>query len=281
MIQRTVAVCLIALIQILLSACESAGEGQEYSQSSNSKGEYIYRMHDEFLFNPPVPEPKPLPIYPWKDRTAGEFPLITKYHFRCKGSSKNPPKKIDQNSEVRHIIDCNGSSGHSLTLKDGKEYIYPILIDLLNYVQNKTGKRVIITSGHRCPDHHLYVDHSKEQMYSKHMVGAEVDFYLEGMEDQPQIAISLIQEYFQIQPSYNGQKEYQQFERWDKPNNDVSTQPWYNKEVFIKLYKKNEGRNMDNSHPYPYISVQVRYDRDTNERVVYSWDKAFRNFHRY
>ena len=62
---------------------------------------------------------------------------------------------------------------------------------------------------------------------------------------------------------------------------DVAIKPWYNREIFIKLYQKNEGRNFDNRHPYPYISVQVRYDYDAQKKVTYSWDKAFRNYMRW
>ena len=58
----------------------------------------------------------------------------------------------------------------------------------------------------------------------------------------------------------------------------ILTAPWYNKEIFIKLYKKKEGRNFDNRHPYPYISIQVRFDTELNERVIYSWDKAYKNY---
>ena len=32
---------------------------------------------------------------------------------------------------------------------------------------------------------------------------------------------------------------------------NVLIPPWYNKEILIKLFKKNEGRDLDNRHPYP------------------------------
>jgi hypothetical protein len=43
-----------------------------------------------------------------------------------------------------------------------------------------------------------------------------------------------------------------------------------NKEILIKFYMPNEGRNADNRHPFPYLSIQVRFDRETNMRVAYS-----------
>ena len=63
------------------------------------------------------------------------------------------------------------------------------------------------------------------------------------------------------------------FQRFSKKTN-IATPPWYNKEIFIKLFKSNEGRDYDNRHPFPYIAVQVRYDREKNERVVFSPEQA-------
>lgn len=275
------AIFLLMLISISLTGCNSDSSGpKNRSRHAVAKGEYIYRTHDEFLFRPPQPIYQSPSLYPWEDVQGGKFPPINKYYFRCKGCGLNPPKKIDLNGEVRYVADCNGPSGHSLPLKDGEEYIYPIFIDLLNYLQRKTDQRVIITSGHRCPTHHAYVEQSKAQMYSKHMIGAEVDFYIQNLEEQPEFIVALIQDYFLETPYYRDLKEYQQFNRWEKAN-DISTPPWYNKEIFIKLYKKNEGRNLDNDHPYPYISIQIRYDKENNEKVSYSWDKAFKNFYRH
>lgn len=113
------------------------------------------------------------------------------------------------------------------------------------------------------------------------MIGAEVSFYVQGMEEKPEIVIKLLQDYYKDNEKYKGQKDYEGFKVFDKGKTDVSTLPVFNKEIFIKLYKKKEGRNFDNRHPYPYISIQVRFDRDLNGQVVYSWDKANRNYHRY
>jgi hypothetical protein len=51
--------------------------------------------------------------------------------------------------------------------------------------------------------------------------------------------------------------------------------------VFVKIYRENEGRNFDNQHAYPYISIQVRYDREKKQRVLYSWDLATHNYLRW
>lgn len=168
-----------------------------------------------------------------------------------------------------------------LPLKDKKEFIYPILIDLLNAIQTKTGKRVVITCGHCCPEHSAYLDPSVSNQASKHMLGAEVDFYVEGMESQPEKIIALIQAYYKEEPKYRGLKNFIEFKRFEKETTNVSTPPWYNQEIFIKLYRKNEGRDGDNRHPYPYLSLQVRYDWDLDQKVTYSWDKAYGNFLRW
>ncbi len=273
---------LALLLFTLLTSCgEDPSFPKQFSQQQISKGEYIYRRQDEYLFRPPPPTPQPLPIYEWKKELSGKIPAVTKHHFRCHGKGNNPFKQIEQNGETRYVSDCNGPSDHSLPIKDGQEFVYPILIDLLNYIQLKTENKVIITSGHRCPDHHIYVDNSPAQSYSKHMIGAEVDFYVQGLEDKPEYIIDLIQKYYLDTLVYNGQKDYQQFLRWEKGNSDVITSPWYNKEIYVKIYRKNEGRNLDNLHTHPYVSIQVRYNKDNGEKVTYSWDKAFRGFYRH
>jgi hypothetical protein len=149
------------------------------------------------------------------------------------------------------------------------------LIDLLNFIQEKTHAKVVITCGHRCPLHNAYADSSNST--SKHMIGAEVDFYVEGMQEQPEEIVSLLQQYYQT-PEYG--HEYLDFARaYHNPN--VSTPACYNKEILIQIYQKDEGRDFDNRHNYPYICIQVRYDREHRERVIYSWPKAHKGFRRY
>jgi hypothetical protein len=243
-----------------------------------AKGEYIYRLKDEFFFIPEPPEKQSMPIYPWEEGQILGLPHITKEYFRCKGSSLNPVRINMEKGDLIRFFDCGGTEKHSLPLRDNKEFIYPILIDLMNFIQSKTGKRIVITCGHRCPQHHVYADPSIEKQSSKHMIGAEVSFYVQGLEDKPENIVKIIQSYYVENPKYKEDKAFLEFQRYEKENTDVSTQPWFNKEIFIKLYKKKEGRNFDNRHPYPYISIQVRYDIEKEERVSYSWDKAFKNY---
>lgn len=268
------------LILAILTGCSNS-DSPNRKEHRNQKGEFIYRKHNEFLYQIPTLQSQVSESYPWEKKMVGNHIKITKDFFRCKGSTLNPVHVVQQNGEVVHFFDCGGAAKHSLPLCNGKEFVYPILIDLLNYIQGKTQKRVVITSGHRCPDHNTYVDPSTGNNFSKHMIGAEVSFYVQGLEDRPEVSVKLIQDYYKETPKYAGKKDYIEFQRYEKGDSNVAMLPWYNKEVFIKLFNKKEGRNFDNRHPYPYLSIQVRYDYDTQERVIYTWDKAQHNFLRH
>lgn len=266
------------ILSVGLTGCSSSSNS---APSSVPRGEYLYRHYNEELFPvEPIAAVK-REAYPWEEDKGCEHPKITKEFFRCKGSGTNPAKIVQRGAEVVHYYDCGGSQRHSLPLRDQKEFVYPILVDLLNELQLKTGKRVVITCGHCCPDHNMYLDPSPSNQASKHLIGAEVDFYIQGMEFEPEKVVELIMRYYREQPKYKGLGEYVEFKRYEEGKTNVSIAPWYNKEVFVKLVKKVEGRDFDNRHPYAYVTIQVRYDWDMQERVSYSWDKAFRNFHRW
>jgi len=250
-----------------LSSCDSVTEEETIT------GEYIFRKSDEQRYDLATLKPQNRPSYPWQEGSASSH-KISKEYFRCKGSAMNPPHIVREGEkETARYNDCGGSDKHSLPLHNGNEFVYPILIDLLNRIQEVTGKPVIITSGHRCPDHNLYIDPSPANSGSKHQIGAEVDFYIKGLEGRPESAVKIIEDFYKSQARYQKQPEYQTFHRFERATN-VSTQPWFNKEVFIKLFRANEGRNFDNRHPYPYISIQVRFDRASNLPVTCNWADA-------
>ena len=263
----------LGILFVFLCGC-SGMEDSEYNalRHKNQKGEYITRTQDRKEFSFIKPSTRTRGKYPWEENLVGTHSKITKEFFRCKGNTLSPPRSYTEGvGEPQRLFDCGGIEKHSLYLKDGKEFIYPILLDLLNYVQEKTGKRVIITSGYRCPDHNSYIDPTSANKASKHMIGAEVDFYVQGLESRPEAIVNLIIQYYQ------GKKDLEKFERYEKDSN-VSTLPWYNKEIFIKVFKSHEGRDLDNRHNYPYISLQVRLDSKTQEKVVYNWKDAFHNY---
>lgn len=254
-----------------LISCSSENPIQKKKQ-----GEYLDFSRAEKTVIP-APTPQILPSYPWeKNKTSGLFE-ITKEYFRCKGNSLNPIKSDIVRGEVVKRHDCGGAQKHSLPLIHGKEGVYPILITLLNFIQTQTGKRVIITSGHRCPEHNTYVDSSPENQYSKHQIGAEVDFYVQGFESQPEAVLALITSYYETVHKDNKDYAFRLYEK-DYP---LTHNPILNKELFIKIHTAKEGRNDDNRHPYPYLTLQVRYDPLANARVNYSWQQAFHNYLRY
>ncbi len=207
-------------------------------------------------------------VYPWKNYTLA-FSPITKEYFRCRGSSLNPPIPVYQDGKVStNIFDCGGTSAHSLPIRNGKEFIYPILLELLNYIQRVMKKAVVITSGHRCPIHNKYVDASSKNMFSKHLIGAEVSFYIKGAEKSPDAVLSCIEDFYRTHSRYaQNLKEYLPLVRYDRET-DTSLKPWMNKEIFIKFYLPTEGRNRDNTHPYGYFSLQVRFDRERQIKVT-------------
>jgi len=270
-----------ALVLSLLGGCSGLEESEkEKIRQMNAIGEYIYRSHDEEHFALKTPKKHIRENYPWEEVYIGEHVRITKEFFRCKGNSKNAPLMKTINNAPSYTFDCGGMQQHSLPLKDGKEFIYPALIDLLNYIQEKTKKKVVISCGHRCPTHNTYADNTKFNRTSKHMIGAEVDFYVKGMEWSPGDVVLLLAKYYQEHPRFMGRRKFTEFLRYEKHTN-VSTLPWYNKEIFIKLFKKGEGRDLDNKHSFPYICIQLKWDRDLEEPVRYSWAQAFNGYLRY
>ena len=267
----------LRIICLFLGSCSRLEHSEkEKIRKRNCRIEGIYRASNDRFYAVAAPLHTPRSFYPWE--AEGNLPKITKEFFRCKGNSLNPPLALPGLLEPQ--LDCEGGSRHGLPIIHGKESVFPILVDLLNYVQKKTGKRVIITCGHRCPIHNSYADPSKENLVSKHQIGAEVDFYVQGMEDRPQEIIGLLMQYYQELSTFRNDKEHREFVRYEKPDARARIQPWMNKEIYIKLYAQNEGRDGDNRHPYPYISMQVRYDRMKKERVLYEWAKAHKGYPR-
>jgi hypothetical protein len=247
---------------------------KEKWRQHNRKREAIYRASGDRHYALTAPKHFVREKYPWELAHAGKHPKVTKEFFRCKGSSLNPPHL--ESADPAHVFDCGGFQRHSLPIRGDKEFIYPVLIELLNYVQETTGCKVVITCGHRCPTHNGYADPSVYNRDSKHMIGAEVDFYVQGMESRPEEVVALLMRYYEEQ-----EKKYAVFQRFDRGTLNVVTPAWYNEEVFIKLYTKSEGRDVDNRHPYPYLSIQVRYDKELKEKVMCDWKKAFYGYRRH
>jgi len=263
----------------LLIFCGCSGfekSEQANIRRANAKAEKILRYHDEHLCKIEPPKHRIRESYSF-ETYLGSHPKITKEYFRCRGSTKNPPRFLHEGVLNLCRYDCGGYDKHSLPIKEDKEFIYPILIDLLNEVQKITTKKVKITCGHRCPAHHFYAASNKENNNSKHLIGAEVDFYVEGMQEIPQQVVDIIISYYQ--KKYEGQPNYSSFTR--VPSEDTRCKGWCNQEILIKVYQKDEGRDFDNQHAYPYVMIQVRQDRDTNQKIMCNLDQATKCFLRW
>jgi len=230
---------------LLLSACSQMDQSENGRiRKYNEKKEAIYRLHDEVVFLEELSVSKKRDRYPWEELSLGNLTKITKEYFRCKGSDVNPIK--DNQS------DCSGD--HLLPIQGDKEFIAPILIQLLNYIQQQGEKGVVITTGHRCPIHNRYSDSSEFAKHSKHQVGAEVDFYVEQFEDRPLEVVQWIMNFYQTNPN----PEYNRFHVLKKNPEKLKHPGWYNKEIAIRIHEKTEGRDFDNRHPYPYITIEAR-----------------------
>lgn len=248
---------------LLLGGCKE--------EKKNLSGEYIYRCSDEYCFTWRAPQRLTRAAYPWEEKYRGAYPKITKEFFYCRGNFLNPPRL--QRREGREPLcfrDCHG--GHGLPLRGDREFIYPCLLEILNYIQEVTEKRVVITTGHRCPIHNAYCDSSRYNWGSKHMIGAEVDFYVEGMEALE--VIGVVRSYYEKTFPFADDEEFVTFKEYTRPGLNVVTPPLYNKEIFLKLYLADEGRDGDNGHDYPYVGIQVRYDRESGERVSFTQEQA-------
>ena len=257
---------LLLIVSTLISCSGLEKSEQKKVRTQNLVISPIQRQSDETLFNFPPTSLKKRESYPWEARHVGKHLRITKECFRGQGNILSPPIQIHRQKDFIYHQDCGGIEMHSLPLKNGEEYIYPILIELLNFLQERLDQRVIITCGHRCPMHNLYADPSKKGQTSKHLIGAEVDFYVEGFEQNPQAVLDTLFSYYK-EPMLR-----------TITLTEASTPSWYNKEVAITLFHALEGRDFDNDHPYPYISIQVRYDREANRTVQYNWHRAHNGY---
>lgn len=260
---------------VFVTGCNKDGE----EEKEESTLEPIGNIALQKKYALPGPELISRTPYPWEKGYVRGLPRITKEFFRCKGGMDHLPYLDDKQGDTKvYRFDCEGAARHSLPVRDGDEFIYPILLELLNDIQEKTGCRVIVTCGHRCPEHNTYADPLPYNQTSKHQIGAEVDFYVEGYEQKPEEIIALLMEHYTQNPSYREKRDYREFLRLEQEKTDVLTPPLYNKEVLIKLYLSHEGRDRDNAHHFPYLSLQVRYDREKQERVIYTWEKGTKGF---
>lgn len=252
----------ILILALLLTSCSSATDRQECKRRKNNRvEEKIYRLSDEYFYVKDDAILVERDLYPWE--TKSSFSKITISDFRCRGSEKN--QKLSIGKEI--ISDCNGLHDHGLPYKNGKEFVYPVLVEILNFVQEATGRQVIVLSGHRCPIHHKYVTSGRGRL-SKHMIGARADFYLKGYKVAGEQILKTIESFYKEESS-----EYRHFFSIQKKDGGLI---YKNKE--IKLYLNSEKNLLIDKIDEQVITIEVCYDREENQEVVLDWDKAYRGY---
>ena len=265
----------LVILLVLLSV--SCGRFKQETRSGKDRAikESIVRLKHEKMINIPPLSFKGGKIYPWEDKLVGGYPRITPAFFQCNGSIKNREKTVMIDQEKRLLFDCDGYASHGLPLRKNKEYIFVAFIDILNYLQDLFKKKVVVTCGHRCPKHNMYIDASKENSFSTHQIGGKVSFYIQGIERDPERVLQAIKKYYLTHPQFKTDIAYSTFK--SRPEK-TGISAWYNKEIRLKIYPSDVGRNEDNKHPYPYISMEILYDRETKKRVYYHWSLAHKGY---
>lgn len=260
----------LIICSILLVGCTSEENHQKVNiHRKQMKIEPIVRLSDEkiFIMNTLIQKERKAYFF-----EPSKIAKITKDHFRCRGSAEHPPIiQEEQGTEGKTIEDCRGIDAHSLPIQSGEEFVFPILLTLLNNIQQTLGEKVVITSGHCCPKHALYLHPSKPGLKSYSMMGAAVDFYVQGFEKRPEAVIDcIINQYKGDEPLY---------EKFVKASKDVIT--WSNHEILIKLIPKEQGRDLDHAHLYPYISIEVKYDREKKKNIEPTWKLTHESYYKW
>ncbi|MCH9811166.1 hypothetical protein K0U07_00210 [bacterium] len=255
--------CGYGFLLFLLVGCSTADERVQSRRMQNNKStEKIYRLSHEKVYEEKEQKLVKREPYPWEN--AADFPKITMNMLRCRGCSSNKERTRGDKA----FTDCNGMKDHGLPYVDGEEFVYPVLVSLLNKVQNSLNKKVVVTSGHRCPKHNDYLNLGKSRI-SKYMIGACVDFFIEGMEnDAEQIVEEIISLYKEDSDNYC---------HFTKSKSSKGTPSWRNKEISISIQKEGE-HSILYKKDHPVLSISVRYDRQKGEHVHLDWKHAYQGF---
>jgi len=229
--------------------------------AKNEHREKIYRFQDEIEY-PLLPPQKKIRLpYPWELAEKSAPRALVSSDFSCKGRKQHADRVIMlSGQEERRFSDCEGGEAH------GIPEITPILLTLLNHIQETTGRHVVITSGHRCSQHQRYLYPGDLTSSSLYTVGAACDFYVEGLENSPQTVIKIIQEYYRKDKQTAHDPSYTLFHRLPLDRSQVIT-PWVNREICLIVHTEQEHRNPDNAHNHPYISLLVHFDRLKNRSI--------------
>jgi hypothetical protein len=259
----------LTLLLLSLFGCSGLEKSeQDKIKKMHALSEPILRFSQEKLHTLKFPEQKVRERYSWENTTAHHFPKITKEAFRCKGAGHPKPKISRENVA---LFDCQGPDRHSLPIVDDKEAVYPALLEILNSLQDHLKRKVVVTAGHRCHMHQTYLLGTTSGAITKYLIGAQVDFLVEGMSLLNQSVIDCLQDYYH--KIYGSNKEY--------VLEKLASGVWQNKEIALRYVAKHEGRNEDNSHDYPYFSLELKYDRNLDKKIQLNPQQAMSCYYRF
>lgn len=259
----------LVVIAFLCYSCSGLEQSeQDKIKKMQAQSELILRFEKETPHQIIFPQRRIRERYSWEANLAHGFTRITKEAFRCKGRG-SPKPKISKESAA--LFDCQGADKHSLPLAEEKETIYPALLEILNYLQDNLSKKVVVTSGHRCYAHQVYLLGTTSGAVTKYLIGAQVDFIVEGVAAFDPKILEALKSYYDT--TFSGDKEY----TLEKSVMGV----WQNKEILVKIFSKYEGRNEDNHHELPYISIELKHDRDSDTKIQVSYQKALTSYYRF
>ena len=233
------------LLLILFISCNRVQKKHEKKvRDYYRKSGKVSRYKGQFQFHFPATKVLPKPVYPFSRLNRYGHRFITKEHFRCKGSGGSSA------TAKGTLFDCNGLCSHSLLVKDGKEYVYQEFLDLFNGLQEILQEKLVILEAHRCPKHNAFCNPSVKNSFSKHQVGGLVTLQVCNIPNQD--VVDAIRQY------YEDRGETLRARGENK---------WANRYVRVHLGK--------------VLAVELLFDRETTQRVEYSYKKAHKSLFYY
>ncbi|WP_194844192.1 hypothetical protein [Candidatus Clavichlamydia salmonicola] len=156
----------------------------------------LSERHNNCTNYPPshVPLRSPNPFC--DDQLYRRSPLITQNSFMCKGSLNNPSLPHSQN----HLQDCQGGEAHGFPQHNGKEYINPELILLLNHIRSILQTAVTIIAGHQCQKHFEYSQNVSANL--PHIFGSAVIFSIDKPSVTPEQICQTIKTFYNSSPDF-------------------------------------------------------------------------------
>ncbi|MGC9366642.1 MAG: D-Ala-D-Ala carboxypeptidase family metallohydrolase [bacterium] len=202
------------------------------------------------------------------------IPDLTPDDFRCKGDSAVHPVCRWNNHEY---CDCRGGGLPQAGID-------PQLLNLLNELQRRFNKPVIVNSGYRCPQHNSYIaaelynwtddcgnpgNPYEVSTQSRHMMGAAADFYVQDYELNP---VEVIDTILSIQGLNQQSPEVRIYWVNQKKRDGSYSTDYYHYRAYstpqwwIHPYAPQEGRDLDNRHysgVYIHIHHRVNFDESS------------------